>query len=656
MAWSAKLQSGSGGTQGVNEWEMVYDAATQTELKLKYNFGLGDEAPDVLYHSPDNGAPIPVRANGRNRLIFLGFHIPTQSDWDSVLNVLTPLSRLVDGPDSQAIRAQINGDVDTVRVAIKPDGATYTTYYDVLEGFIDASDAFTSPAAVQNTMAYNVTLALTCKPYGYGDSFTLANELPSSAHFLEDGNSDNLADGWNKGGTPTVGFSTTYYLSGGQSQFFNTSSSGAGIYSDNVSVGNGVDMVASCWITVRDVGSALVRLRNTSDSSTLDSAILQPSDAGGVSDKSIVGAGGLTWYRVVLSGTNSTGSAKNYSLQILANAAASTICNIDNAYFESGTTTALPAFASTKTIYNRYDPANDTRYINYIDTWGIPGDVPADIIISYDKNNSAKDSLIVCSITDGTALAADFPFWHDDTDYGAGAFTASNWSQTTDTARTNDSYMSCGGGGAQLDTIIHQFTAAQSRYLARYAVRVFAIHYGASTAASLQASLVSGGSHITGDAVTRTVATTWGLSDLGLFNLVGTAATNSGNEEVSFYLNSGGSATSRVDAIIFLPGSAENIAYTPYRDTTDDALIIFDSSDNSVEMKTADAIYGTAFSYSKNAAAGNVPRLMPGIMTRLLFISYADHSASDPEEHAITDNPTVTLTVTPRTQHLLGTK
>ena len=57
MAWSAKLQSGSGGVAGYNEFEMVYDAASQTAYKLKYGFNLGNQSPDVLYHTPDNGSP-----------------------------------------------------------------------------------------------------------------------------------------------------------------------------------------------------------------------------------------------------------------------------------------------------------------------------------------------------------------------------------------------------------------------------------------------------------------------------------------------------------------------------------------------------------------------------------------------------------------------
>ncbi|MBK7181411.1 MAG: hypothetical protein IPH82_30245 [Chloroflexi bacterium] len=208
MAWSAKLQSGSGGVAGYNEWEMVYDAASQTAYKLKYGFNLGNQSPDVLYHTPDNGSPVPVRSKGNNRLIFLTFDIPPQADWDTIASKTAAIARLVDGPYSQAVRAQTRGDVEKVRVAIKPDGATYSTYFYVLTGFMDTAQAFSDPVAIINVMGRSITLALTCEPFGCGDSFTLANSLPSSPHFIVDTDGDGLADGWTETGTPTTSINT----------------------------------------------------------------------------------------------------------------------------------------------------------------------------------------------------------------------------------------------------------------------------------------------------------------------------------------------------------------------------------------------------------------------------------------------------------------
>jgi YVTN family beta-propeller protein len=88
---------------------------------------LGNVGPDVLYHTPDNGSPTPIRANGRNRLIFLTVDTTKQTNWDNVVNLVTVLARLVDGPDSQAARAQIDDTAEKVRVKIQPDGATNAT-------------------------------------------------------------------------------------------------------------------------------------------------------------------------------------------------------------------------------------------------------------------------------------------------------------------------------------------------------------------------------------------------------------------------------------------------------------------------------------------------------------------------------------------------
>ena len=240
MAWSAKLQSGSGGVAGYNEFEMVYDAASQTAYKLKYGFNLGNQSPDVLYHTPDNGSPVPVRSKGNNRLIFLTFDIPPQADWDTIASKTAAIARLVDGPYSQAVRAQTRGDVEKVRVAIKPDGATYTTYFYVLTGFMDTAQAFSDPVAIINVMGRSITLALTCEPFGCGDTFTLSNSLVSSPHMIVDTDADGLADGWADYGTPTETVLSTLYLVGGYSQKV-TADSGSGIASTVVTASTSTD-------------------------------------------------------------------------------------------------------------------------------------------------------------------------------------------------------------------------------------------------------------------------------------------------------------------------------------------------------------------------------------------------------------------------------
>ncbi|MBK8131035.1 MAG: hypothetical protein IPK53_19685 [bacterium] len=62
-----------------------------------------------------------------------------------------------DGPYSQAVRAQTRGDVEKVRVAIKPDGATYSNYFYVLTGLMDTAQAFSDPVAIINVMGEHHT-------------------------------------------------------------------------------------------------------------------------------------------------------------------------------------------------------------------------------------------------------------------------------------------------------------------------------------------------------------------------------------------------------------------------------------------------------------------------------------------------------------------
>jgi hypothetical protein len=659
MAWSAKLISGDGGVSGYNEFEMVYNAGSQTDFKLKYGVNLGSDAPEVLYHTPDDGPPVPVAANDRNKLIFLTYHVPPQTETTDAIDINTPIARLIDGPDSQAVRAAMNDDVDKVKVAITPDGASaVTTYYTVLHGFQDTSTAYTSAAGALNDMAYNVVLALTCEPMGYGDSFTLNNALASSPHFLEFNTSATIADGWTATGsgpaTPTK--NNINYIIGNSSQRVTCASANDRIISDSVSVADGEDIVIYAWILKHSGTSVKLILRNASDSTDLASATLTTGDGGSVSDKTCLDSTGATWYRVPVSGTNSTGATKNYQVWVLGTAG-NEVYSVDGCYLQTGTTTPPAGFMSANAWENLYTPENSESEINYIDTWGIPGDAPAmvELEAAFDEETEGigtsgeVDLLRGWRWSDGTVLAVDVPYWEESdemTDYDT-AFTSG-------TGTTDNNYLRLPSGTAS-GTLYGTFNWSAYK---KHAAGVFLIGRASSTSVTFQAYLSTGPyggaankvTVWTSETVTVKAANTWEIIPLGVIPQGNFIVSDTVVQYLHIVVANATSQTGDVDALICLPlgGSHEYVVsdttvYSPALvSPAPDHLVIADPSEKAI-------FAGFGKNYRQDFM-GSLWYAEPYVMTRtVLLFSHSDN------EYDLTTAGTIELTITPRTRHLLGT-
>lgn len=636
MAWSAKLQSGIGGTAGYNEWETVYDASTQTAYKLKYGFSLGNQAPDVLYHTPDNGSPVPVRANGANRLIFLTVDVPPQANWDTVNEKVAALARLIDGPYSQAVRAQTTGDANKVRVAIKPTGATYTTYYEVLHGFMDTSQAFTESAAVLNTMARNITIALTCAPFGYGDEFTLKNELPSSPHFLLDSNADGLADGWNKSGTPTLSLSATALI-GTYSQLVQAASAGDGVYSAQVSSLNAT--AAFVWTRISS-GTVVYKLRNVTDASDVVTLSLTSATIAAAADKTYVGKSGNTWYRLNLSAL--VAGTKNMRIDTAASGGAATYY-LDAAYLAGSTTSAPPAWSGASTLYNN---AN-----NYLDFFGIPGDVPA--LARYELSGISDVALVIGKKSDGTQLAATVRYLIQDTYFANGSTwaTTSNYTRASADASVSDPYTATSGGDDDQKT---------AKAIAETIWKVYAVARASGTDNGLYAQWTADLVNYQDTAtVTATTANTWELWDLGIMNPKGIVMpTNPLDPE---------SKSAVVSSFIYSTFGIRLVSVIPSSGTVDiDYLLLVPVSEEHIVLNNTAAILAGDLRSVFALVASTTPAFFTDWrgsmwtveagprMTRLVYHDY--NLGGVDNKTAPGDDLTISTTIIPRTSHLLGTK
>lgn len=663
MAWSAKLQSGTGGVQGFNEWELFFNPSTQTAYKITYNIAIGGDAPDVLYHKPDNGAAIPVRANGRNRLIFLELHIPPQASWDEVLDKIAPISRLVNGADSQAIRAQTTGAADNVRVAIKPDGATNTTYFDVLEGFVDTSRAFTSDVAVLNKTAYKVTVALTCKPYGYGDAFTLRNDLASSPHMIEDSDGDNLADGLNLVSAPTPVINTNRWITGGQSQELTTDDTTAeGVFTTSVICDIGTNFVIMVSISEGATGNDPITISATNGvGGSVTSKKHTPSAPTGY-DSTYIDSGGFTWYTYSIAATVATSAnARIYVVRATADATQNTTFMIDNLYLQINTQTIPKAWASSAALKNRYDPTSTSaatqQQINYLDVWGIAGDVPALVKMTSDLTlaSGTRKSFIFNRLTaqrEGYNLVdqTQYTNWKNN---GISLFSSGTngaWSDVADAARTHGDYIRfTAAGGTGNGTSIFEFS---DRALYQYPHRVFVLCKASSAAITFNYSVDFVGTGtvnaVTGQSKSVTNTGAWEFIDLGIINLTGMFPPDYPSPGTQAQLsmkcsNVPNGATFEYDDVAFF--------------IVDECFGIYKTSDvfsngDTIQIDSVQKMATSSTTGFKEPALGDIQgmNITPYEQNRYYFSIYEDDNG-----HVLGDIFATELTIITRTSHLLGT-
>jgi hypothetical protein len=270
------------------------------------------------------------------------------------------------GADSTAARYSVGGTAQKVRVAIKPQGATKTTYYTVQSGYADVSASYYTKASQQTTAqpaqrgAWFIPINFVFTEAGYGVPLALQNDLPSSPHFIEDSDGDGTADGVYDIGTPTVVFNTNRWSTGGRSQQFTTDSSTTeGIRSDVVAAPIGTDFVIMVDISALETGNDPITIAATNgvggQSSTKE---FDPANPTGY-DKTWIDQGGFSWYRYTIAHTIAVAADCRIEVKrISTNATQNTTVSVDKWYLQLDTTTIPDAWCSSSALKNRYDPAS----------------------------------------------------------------------------------------------------------------------------------------------------------------------------------------------------------------------------------------------------------------------------------------------------------
>lgn len=414
------------------------DTTKTGKYKIR-QYSISTPQPELAYHVPDEGEERIIRLEDGDRLVefIMTVYGSSRDVLDSNINDLRRLCR-------EASRHELDDAFPLYYLTTQPQGATSATYHDIKAGWFDDSRSHWTAVGEVNTVAYETVLFLVLAPYSRRAAITLENYLPSSAHFLEDSDSDGLADGWEEvgtAGTPTI--ETASMLIGHQSQKM-TATSGAtnqGIQSDLVTCAQSSFLNAFIWIrTATGCDDIRIAILDGSNNVVVSKTFETPDDAGGVADYSVVErTGGFTWYRVSMSGVNS--SAANARLQIIrtsAAASASSIWYMDGAYLNVGNI-APPSDGWISSRRTENNNSLDTEAdINYCDVWGIPGDVDALAVWKLEAQSLGL-GFYMGRMTDGKTRASEQIHWLDSADGTGTTLGTGAWSTVNNAALAGNS-------------------------------------------------------------------------------------------------------------------------------------------------------------------------------------------------------------------------
>jgi hypothetical protein len=362
-------------TDGTTEIDLILDADGFQMLASGNQFGLPEH--NNLYHESSwvDGEEL-VHHRVKNRVWAMKLAVRGSTD-DAVINTLIGFNRLV----RQARRYQTDHDVDPVYLHIKLDSLTNTTYYDVVDVKYNTLALLSYMNRTQQELIFDdgFSIEVETDPYGYGDEVTLANELANPG-FQEDSDDDGLADLWSEVGTPSAtSINTSTYRVTNQAQSFTTDAASEGVESASLATDAAArDFIAYAWVYLTGSGTVTLTARNHTDSTSID------TDTTTVED---------TWTR--LSVTGSMPASKAGRLRITATSGVTVV--VDQCYWEFGATTIPVGWASCRYVKSHQD--DDEGDINYIDIADIPGDVPAQTIMTYNNNYDSGTSRLYTVFT-----------------------------------------------------------------------------------------------------------------------------------------------------------------------------------------------------------------------------------------------------------------
>ena len=633
-------------TDGVTTIPLIYNQANQFAFKAMYGATLDPGEPQPVWHSPDGFPPDLVDLYDPNRQAILGFHLKSTvsaNPMDNVNNALATLRRWVDGANQQAARFWVTGDVNRIDLVIQRDNSTVATYHPVVYGTVDDGQGHYSAVAHLNNMVYDAVIRLTLRPYGESESnIELYNVLPGGSIDLESGLSGQ-ASGWNNVATSTNTLSTSIYLVNGMSQKCDASTNG-GTRSGQFSHASATTGAGFVWVYVVS-GSAEVSLYDDTATASRDSAVIDATDSNGVSDKFTYDIGGNKWWRVPLSSSGLT-ATNNHRIRVLASGAAA-VFHIDAAYFRFGITDPPDAWCSYSSIDNRGDrTATNPDYQNWIDVWGIPGDVDALVrheVTGTSITGTSGETFVLTAFKDkADKIASAFPHWIEGEDFTGTTETGSgSWADTV-VAGTSAGSVARFTSGAASDSATAYNTFAYTPYPLRVYVRAKA---SVGTISMFLAEDPTTPPSPILENITVTLDTDYQMYYIGRVQYQKPLASNdtTGRFAVGISGFSAGAQTADIDCVWLVPVIDGNMYFD----------ITTSSSPMSSDSLKIDGINDDAWTSRRVGWTGVFPSATSGNDVTRFY--YGRLEAQTAKTHYLDDALDVTLTIVPRSKHLLGT-
>lgn len=620
------------------------------------SFSVSIPNSEAIFNNPEYGEHQLSRLRPTDRQANITLKVSGSKD-SVVADAITSLKLLVSGPNQiaaleneapvylQLDRSSGNGVVNhRVRFGEVSDG---NTHFDAL--------------AVNNVVAAHVRVVLYLENAGgAGTTITLKNQLLNSDFTIS---SAGLATSWTATGTPTTTIDTTYWLINGQSQKIVATAS-QGIHSENLA--GATSAVAYAWLYVVS-GEVVVSIRNTAGPSDLVSKTISTTNGDTISDAAVIDETGATWYRVSLSGT---WSSATIDLHVCASASGASTFYVDGCYLQTGTTTVPDAWSSYYKIRNRADRStSNPEYVNYVDVWGVPGDMPAFNKIELDNpavtGNSKAALFRLAAATDALFSIKNAQSWAESdqgfyyvNSGGTGVWsdgtgtTDNHYKRFTEGVTNNGGYLQFGSGlFTTTGTTVEAFFSIPRRMLALCRSSASGVIVAGSVVHTVTAGSVTVESN---DSQGINAVNTWELVDLGTINRVGALPPGDITRYTSVtpritVTGLSNTQTFDIDAILFLYAHEDGLLI--WQTTETDANIGEVYIDGANEVVYTRGAVGAPYDILE-VPLGNCWTVAAGNrVTRLILASSDIDNAT-----GYASETDVTMTVTPRCSLLLGSQ
>jgi hypothetical protein len=272
---------------------------------------------------------------------------------------------------------------------------------------------------------------------------------------------------------------------------------------------------------------------------------------------------------------------------------------------------------------------------------GVPGDVAALVDTSLAVGGSGFASrLYAAKWGDGKTSATSTPYFQESAD-----FTDSLGTWTSGTGTIGNHYLRCTGdpgGRAYID--ISQTLFSTSPIMVIGVCRTSDITSTSRAFLSTSDGTTGGVRLVANEEVVLSAANTWEVVNYGLINAIDVSiGTNTLTLEIDIL--QGASDTFDIDGVFAIPVTDTGYLISQISTYSGSPSTIF-----SFDLYGEEKVVRESLNDLKQSAFGNMWEISPRALSRLMFL----FSATD-NEYSIGITETVTLTITPRTSHLLGT-